>query len=175
MSEHRAARDGATSDRLLGTADTMLRRIESLINWGDRISEARDELNAKRPPLRDVLGYADVVDFLVTNHSRAPGATAGAVLRRRAGHEYLVQTFFLDEDGTPLGDGRGESDDHREDRRNREHREPRRGRVRDGGGDGGTGAPAPVWICRARRLDDELSDAFGDTDLIVFGEAAPSC
>ncbi|MBL1098991.1 hypothetical protein [Streptomyces coffeae] len=155
MSEHRTWRDGAAADRLLGTADTMLRRIESLISWGDRIGEARDELNAKRPPLREVLGYADVVDFLVTNHPKAPGATAGAVLRRRQGGEFLVQTFFLGQDGTPLADGHH--------------------RTSQGGGDGDNGPPAPLWICRARRLDAELSDAFGDTDLIVFGEAAPSC
>ncbi|MDW6060401.1 hypothetical protein SAZ11_23370 [Streptomyces sp. FXJ1.4098] len=58
------------------------------------------------------------------------------MLRRRSGREYLVQTFFLDAEGTPLH---------------------------------GTGAAdAPVWVCRAQRLDEELAAAFGDTDLIVF-------
>ncbi|NUS89502.1 MAG: hypothetical protein HOY75_44070 [Streptomyces sp.] len=126
----------AQADRVLETADRMLHGIVRLMDLGDRVGEARSGLGAKRAPLHPVLGYSDVVAFLVRNRAAVPEAAGGAVLRRRSGREYLVQTFFLDADGTPLHD---------------------------------TGAAdAPVWVCRAQRLDEELAAAFGDTDLIVF-------
>ena len=126
----------AQADRVLETADRVFRRIVRLMDLGDRVGEARSGLGAKRAPLRPVLGYSDVVAFLVRNRAAVPEATGGAVLRRRSGREYLVQTFFLDAEGTPLRST-------------------------------GT-ADAPVWVCRAQRLDEELAAAFGDTDLIVF-------
>ncbi|MEU0804616.1 hypothetical protein [Streptomyces sp. NPDC005970] len=126
----------AQGDRLLDTADRMLRRIVRLVELGDRVDEARSGLVAKRLPRHPVLGYSDVVAFLVRNRATVPEAAGGAVLRRRRGREYLVQTFYLDADGTPL---------HRAEQ-----------------------AEAPVWVCRAQRLDEELAAAFGDADLIVF-------
>ncbi|MFI1849723.1 hypothetical protein [Streptomyces sp. NPDC020480] len=126
----------AQGDRLLDTADRMLRRIVRLMELGDRVDEARSGLVAKRLPRHPVLGYSDVVAFLVRNRATVPEAAGGAVLRRRRGREYLVQTFYLDADGTPL---------HRAEQ-----------------------AEAPVWVCRAQRLDEELAAAFGDADLIVF-------
>ncbi|MEU5101985.1 hypothetical protein AB0H07_06795 [Streptomyces sp. NPDC021354] len=126
----------AQGDRLLDTADRMLRRIVRLMELGERVDEARSGLVAKRLPRHPVLGYSDVVAFLVRNRATVPEAAGGAVLRRRRGREYLVQTFYLDADGTPL---------HRAEQ-----------------------AEAPVWVCRAQRLDEELAAAFGDADLIVF-------
>ncbi|MFI0729184.1 hypothetical protein ACH4S9_09170 [Streptomyces sp. NPDC021225] len=126
----------AQGDRLLDTADRMLRRIVRLVELGERVDEARSGLVAKRLPRHPVLGYSDVVAFLVRNRATVPEAAGGAVLRRRRGREYLVQTFYLDADGTPL---------HRAEQ-----------------------ADAPVWVCRAQRLDEELAAAFGDADLIVF-------
>ncbi|MDX3226103.1 hypothetical protein [Streptomyces sp. ME19-01-6] len=126
----------AQADRVLETADRMLRRIVRLMDLGDQVGEAKSGLSARRVPLHPVLGYSEVVAFLVRNHAAVPQAAGGAVLRRRRGREYLVQTFFLDAEGTPLR---------------------------------GTGtADAPVWVCRAQRLDEELAAAFGGTDLIVF-------
>ncbi|MGW2326407.1 hypothetical protein ACWC5C_11630 [Streptomyces sp. NPDC001700] len=142
MAEPLVPDDKPAANPLLDTVDLMLRQIDTLIDWGDQVGEARDGLAARRAPLRPVLGYADVVAFLVRNRPRVPEAEAGAVLRRRRGREYLVQTFFLDADNAPVR---------------------------------GTGTPAPVWVCRTRQLDEELSAAFGDKDLIIFGKAVPSC
>ncbi|GAA2347567.1 hypothetical protein [Streptomyces violaceusniger] len=125
MPDRRDSRETAADDRFLGTFEVTLRGT-----------------GARRVSPRGVVRYRDVVSFLVRNRPRAPEAAAGAVLRRRQGPVFVVQTFFLDQEGVPLGD---------------------------------TEASGPVWVCRARRLDEELCAAFGDKDLIIFGEAGPSC
>ncbi|MGW4077725.1 hypothetical protein ACWELB_30230 [Streptomyces asiaticus] len=152
MPDQRGSRETATDDRLLGTFDVTLRGTDARLECrspGARSNRERDRergrgrgRGARRVSPRGVLRYRDVVSFLVRNRPRAPEAAAGAVLRRRQGPVFLVQTFFLDQEGVPLGD---------------------------------TEASAPVWVCRARRLDEELRAAFGDKDLIIFGEAGPSC
>ncbi|GAA1131576.1 hypothetical protein [Streptomyces javensis] len=146
MPDQRGSRETATNDRLLGTFDAPLRGTDARLECrspGARSDRERGRgRGARRVSPRGVLRYRDVVSFLVRNRPRAPEAAAGAVLRRRQGPVFLVQTFFLDQEGVPLGD---------------------------------TEASGPVWVCRARRLDEELCAAFGDKDLIIFGEAGPSC
>ncbi|GAA1676464.1 MULTISPECIES: hypothetical protein [Streptomyces] len=149
MPDQRALGDTAADGRCLGTFDGTLREASAPLECGGRSRatgsgrSTRSARSTRRVPLRAVLTYRDVVAFLVRNRARAPEAAAGAVLRQREGPVFLVQTFFLDQEGVPLRD---------------------------------TGTPpAPVWVCRARRLDGELRAAFGDKDLIIFGQEAPSC
>ncbi|CDR07346.1 hypothetical protein [Streptomyces iranensis] len=156
MPDQRGARETATDDRFLGTFDVTLRGTDARLECrstgagsdrergrGRERGQGRERgRGARRVSPRGVLRYRDVVSFLVRNRARAPEAAAGAVLRRRQGPVFVVQTFFLDQEGVPLAD---------------------------------TEASAPVWVCRARRLDEELCAAFGDKDLIIFGEAGPSC
>ncbi|MER8157298.1 hypothetical protein [Streptomyces sp. NPDC094472] len=143
MPDQRALGDTGADGRCLGTFDVTLREVSAPLESGGRSRAAGSGRSTRRVPLRAQLTYRDVVAFLVRNRARAPEAAAGAVLRQREGPVFLVQTFFLDQEGVPLRD---------------------------------TGTPpAPVWVCRARRLDGELRAAFGDKDLIIFGEETPSC